>query len=186
VNGAPMTKHEQIEAIDLIVRNVDQRAKQIEQRWGIGRLPLLVPLEWAERFRLQQRKFSGAVWEYNLAEVKNHGDAMLRAYAKLDELATAAHGEPAKPEQWEFTVGADEELIILVRDIKDTGRVDTGGRQCQVWSLDEIASVIRNHPLIAAAKEQFPGAIVESVRPAKAARDKLNDDLSQIPFTLAG
>jgi len=185
MKGAPPAKHEALEQIDTIVRAVDQRGRDMDNRWGLGRLPAMVDPAIGEKFRVQRRKFSAAVLDLNLEQSQIQGDGMLRAYAKLDELATAKHGEPVKPEQWEFTVGVDEELIILVRDIKDTGRVDTGGRQCQVWSLDEIASVIRNHPLIAAAKEQFPGAIVESVRPAKAARDKLNDALTDVPFALA-
>lgn len=182
MKGAPPTAHEALEKIDAIVRTVDQRGREMDERWGLGRLPTLVPLEWAERFRNQHRKFSGAIWEYDFTQAQTHGEAMLRAYAKLDELATAIHGEPTKLEQWEFTITDGEDLIILVRDIKDVGRVDTGGRQCQVWSLDEIASVIRNHPALAKAKDVFPGAVVESVRPAKASRDKLNDELTQAPF----
>jgi len=180
--GAPMTAHQELEQMDVIVRAVDRRGREMDQRWGIGRLTTIVPPELGEKFRVQRRKFSAATLDLNLEDVRKHGDAMLRAYAKLDELATATHGEPGQPEHWEFTVGVDEELIILVRDIADAGRVDLGGRQGQIWSLDEIASVIRNHPLIAAAKESFPGAVVETVRPPKVVRSKLNDELSDVPF----
>lgn len=186
MKGAPPTKNEALEQIDVIVRAVDQRGRDMDNRWGLGRLPALVAPEIGEKFRVQRRKFSAATLDLNLEQVRVQGDGMLRAYAKLDELATAAHGEPSRPEQWEFTITDAEDLIILVRDIKDVGRVDTGGRQCQVWSLDEIASVIRNHPLLAAAKDSFPGAMVESVRPAKRVRDKLDDDLSEVPFLTSG
>lgn len=176
------TNHVSLNQIDAIIRTVDAAGRRAEQRWGIGCLPMLVSMEDGDRFRRQQFKFSSACWEYDLQAVRGHGEAMLRAYAKLDELATAAHGEPSAPEQWEFTITDTEDLIILVRDIKDAGRLNTGGRQCQVWSLDEIASVIRNHPMIAAAKENFPGSVVESVRPAKRVRDKLDDALTETPF----
>ena len=56
------------------------------------------------------------------------------------------------------------------------------GRQAQVWALDEIANVIRCHPILAAAKNAFPDAQVVSVRPSRAALDQLNDELSDIPF----
>jgi len=186
MNGAPPLPHETLEQIDVIVRAVDRKGRQMDERWGTGRLPTLVDPLWGERFRVQRRKFSAATLDMDREQVSVHGDAMLRAYAKLDELATAAHGEPGKPEQWEFTITGSDDLIILVRDIADAGRVDTGGRLCQVWSLDEIASVIRNHPLVAAAKQSFPGCVVESVRPEKKVRDKLNDALGDVPFVLAG
>lgn len=47
--------------------------------------------------------------------------------------------------------------------LRDTGRLQRHGRKAQVWALDEIASVIRCHPILAAAKDAFPGAQVVSV-----------------------
>ena len=178
--GAPPTAHESLAKIDTVVRAVDQKGREMDQRWGIGRLTAIVPIEWAERFRNQRGKFSAAVWEYNPDDVTKHGEAMLRAYAKLDELAVASGASTAPPEQWEFMMG--DEMVVLVRDLADAGRVDLQGRKAQVWSLDEIANVIQAHPVIAAAKDAFPGATVESVRPAKVARDRLDDDLASLPF----
>lgn len=180
MKGAPPTQAEALAQVHLIVKLVDQRGRDMDQKWGIGRLPLLVPIEVAERFRVQQRKFSGAVWEYDPADAQKHGDAMLRAYAKLDELAVASGATPNPPEQWEFETAGG--LIVLVRDIKDTGRVELNGRQAQVWSLDEIASVIAAHPALAAAKAAFPGATIESVRPAKELRDDIASLSDEIPW----
>ena len=178
--GAPLTAHERLEQIDVIVRAVDRRGREMDERWGVGRLPTLVPHEIGEKFRVQRRKFSAALMDYDLDETRKHGDAMIRAYAKLNELATAAHGEPGAPEQWEFTV--DGQLIVLVRDLAHSTQDRLQGRQGQVWSLDEIASVLRLYPALAAAKSAFPGAIIESVRPPTPALSQLNDDLAEVPF----
>lgn len=178
--GAPMTEHEKLEAVDLIVRAVDQRGREVDRRWGTGRLTALVPVEWAERFRSQQRKFSASVWERDVEAARKHGDAMLRAFAKLEEIAVAAGASDAPPEQWEMDTPGG--LIVVVRDLADVGRVDLGGRAAQVWSLEEIANVIAAHPLIVAAKREFPGAVVESVRPEKKLRDNLDDELMMVPF----
>lgn len=180
MKGAPPTQAEALSQINQIVRLVDERGRQMDHRWGIGRLPLLVPIEVAERFRVQHRKFSGAVWEYDPAEVQKHGEAMLRAYNKLDELAVASGASLAPPEQWEFET--PDGLVVLVRDIKDTGRVELNGRTAQVWSLDEIANVIAAHPMLAAAKAAFPGATVEQVRPAKELRDDLASLSDEVPW----
>lgn len=172
----PPDKHERLNQIDVVVKAVDRRAREIEERWGLGRLPSLVPHELAERFRVQQRKFSTAVWAYDPEEVRKHGDAMLRAYAKLEETAVAAGAQPGPPEQWEFET--DDGLVVLVRDMADTGRAQLHGRKGQVWSLDEIVSIVRAHPVLVAAKQAFPGSTVESIRPPLEVRDF--DD--QIPF----
>ena len=42
--------------------------------------------------------------------------------------------------------------------------------------------MIRCHPILAAAKNAFPGAQVVSVRPSKTTLAELDDELSDIPF----
>ncbi len=180
MKGAPPTRHAVIEQMQVIIHRVDQRGRELDQRWGIGRLPMLVPIEWAERFHAQHKLFNTAVWEFELPLVRQHGEAMLRAYDMLDQLACEAKGEPLPVDQWEFET--PDGLVVLVRDIRDTGRVILGGRQAQIWSLDEIANVIRVHPVLAAAKLAFPGAVVESVRPSRTTLEELNDELFEVPF----
>lgn len=180
MKGAPPTRHAQISDMQVIIKCVDQRGREMDQRWGFGRLPMLVPIEWAERFHTQHKLFNAAVWEFDLPLVRQHGEAMLRAYDKLDELACAAKGEPLPVHQWEFET--PEGLVILVQDLRDTGRAQRHGREAQVWALDEIANVIRCHPILAAAKTSFPGAQVVSVRPSKTTLQELDDELSDIPF----
>ena len=180
MKGAPPTRHAQISDMQVIIKCVDQRGRDMDERWGIGRLPMLVPIEWAERFHAQHKLFNTAVWEFDLRLVRQHGEAMLRAYEKLDELAREGKGEPLPVEQWEFET--EQGLVILVRDLRDTGRAQRHGREAQVWALDEVANVIRCHPILAAAKDAFPGAQVVSVRPNKTTLAELDDELSDIPF----
>lgn len=180
MKGAPPTRHEQVAAMQVIIKCVDQRGREMDDRWGIGRLPMLVPIEWAERFHTQHKLFNAAVWEFDFPLVRHHGEAMLRAYDKLDGLARSAKGEPLPVDQWEFET--PDGLVILVRDLRDTGRAQRHGRQAQVWALDEIANVIRCHPMLASAKDAFPGAQVMSVRPNKTTLKELDDELLGIPF----
>lgn len=168
------------DAISEIIDAVDRKARELEFKWGIGRLPNIVPLEWSQRFHSQRRKFSEALIDWNVAEATKHGQAMERAYAKLDELASASGASHGPAEQWEFML--DGQLVILVQDRARMGQADRQGRAAQVWSLDEIASVIRNHPILAAAKEAFQGAEVVSIRPPAAVRQQLDDDLEGLPF----
>lgn len=178
--GAPPTKSDDMDTIQAILDVVEQRAREMDERWGLGRLPTLVPIEWATRFASQKRKFSDAVWAWKAADAETHGQAMLRAYAKLDEIATAAGHQPGPPEQWELEI--PDGLVILVRDRQRMNQVQTGGRRCQVWSLDEIAEVVRKHPEIVCAKEEFPGAELVNIRPARDIQAQLNDSLEGLPI----
>lgn len=179
--GAPPTKHEKLLACETVVKALDRQAREIEQRWGIGRLPMLAGIEWAERFRSQQQKFSRALWEWDVDEVRKHGEAMQRAYAKLESLALEAGYQPMPPEQWEFQL-PDGSVVILVRDKARICQADTGGRQVSVWSVDEIVSILTNYPALSKMKEAFPGAEIVSIGVEKFASDALNDELGEVPF----
>lgn len=168
------------DAINAVMESVDRKGRGMDEKWGIGRLPTLVPAEVAAKFANQSRKFSTALAAWDYPETLKHGSAMERAYDALDALAVASGAERGPPETWEFDT--PEGLVILVRDIKRTNQVDTKGRRAQVWSIDEIANVIRNHPILAAAKEAFPGAVVESIRPAQKFKHDLEDSLEGLPF----
>jgi hypothetical protein len=171
--GAPMSEMEKHDALFSIALATDRKGRDMDEKWGVNRLQTLVPAEWAEKFKRQARNFSLALESKDLDETRKHGASLERAYAKLDEMASAAGYVPGPAEQWEFETV--EGLVILVKDSSRTGQVERNGRACQVWSLDEIASVIRNHPEIVKAKLAFPGAVLESMRPGKVALDA--DDL---------
>lgn len=169
----------EMDAINEISNAVDARGRELDEKWGIGRLPSLVPVEWADKFASQARKFTLALQDWNYPEVLKHGQAMERAYAKLDELATVSGAKPGPPEQWEFET--PDGLVILVKDLRRTNQVERHGRKAQVWSLDEIANVIRAHPEIVATKTVFPGAEIVSIRPVRDHQlEKEADD--EIPF----
>jgi len=177
----PPLRHEEVEQCTVIIQAVDRKAREIERKWGIGRLHNLVPVEWAERFASQRKKFSMACFTLEPAEVRLHGTAMERAYDKLEEVAVASGHMPSPPAHWEFELD-EGQLVILVRDRAEMAQIDLKGRAAQIWSLDEIANVVRKFPMISAAKDNFPGAEVVSIRPERAAKDALDDKLSDIPF----
>lgn len=181
-NAPPPLRHVIAAQCSVIIEAVDRKAREIERRWGIGRLPYLVPVEWSERFSSQKLKFSRACFEMELEDVRTHGAAMERAFDKLEEIAIANGHTPDHGQQWEFEIDPGQ-LVILVRDRAEMAQVDTKGRTAQIWSLDEIVEVIRKFPVLSAAKNAFPGAELQSIRPdpeATAAINTILDD--EIPF----
>lgn len=189
MSSPPPTKHELVSSVTAIVLTVDERARDCNKKWGTNRLPHLVPLDWLERFRSQKRKWETACFECSgsplpadLETVRKHGEAMLRAFDKLEDLAVEAGHLPTPPQQWEFEL-KDGTPVILVRDRAEIGQVDAKGRAAQIWSLEEVANIIEKFPLIARAKDMFPGAEVVQMRTSPIVVDELNDSLEGLPFS---
>lgn len=178
--GAPPTRLERMDQITIVADAVRERENLAERRWGIGRLPRLVPIDLATKFHTQARKFNASVWDGTAEEARRHGDAMMRAYDALEAAASSGGHSYAKPEVWEMEV--DGKLVLLIRDKAEIPCVNTQGRECQVWSLDEVASVIGAQEILIAAKAAFEGATIEGMRPAKKVKDKLDDSLADLPF----
>ena len=187
LQAPPPLKHETLSAMATIIATVDRHAREHNRRWGFNRLPHLVPIEWTERFVTQKGKWELALWECSgslnpadLERVRTHGEAMIRAYDKLASLAIEAGHDFASPQRWEFEL-EDGTPVILVRDRAELSQVDTGGRAAQVWSLDEIATILAKFPMMARAKECFPGAELIQMKTDPLVIGKLNDDLSDLP-----
>jgi hypothetical protein len=185
--GAPPTKRMIVGTMADIIATVDQHARALNRRWGFNRLPHIVPIEWTEKFKSQKRKWEMACYECTgspvpaeLERVRGHGQAMLRAYDKLEELARAGGHEPADPGEWQFEL-KDGTPVLLVRDRAEMGQVQHphGG---QVWALEEIAEIITRFPELVKAKELFPDAEVIQMRTGAAVHEALDTELSDIPF----
>lgn len=172
--------HGELLECEKVIQVVDRTARDLERKWGTGRLVTLVSVEWAAKFARQQHKFSSACFEWDVFEVRKHGEALERAYRKLDELAEEAGAEHGKLEQWEFQRD-DGSLVILVQDRARMPQVDTQGRRAEVWSIDEIKEIVSKYPMLVAAKQSFPGAEVVSINPAPAIERELNDSIDGLP-----
>lgn len=158
-----------------IVAGIDHLVAEMERRWGVGRLRLLVGDDLRAKFDRQVSKLGEALDAYDLAAVRVHGPAMVRAWQALDRAATDAGARPLEPVVWEVRL-ADGTVAAIVRSTAEAHAVALDGRQGQIWTLEEIARVIDRWPEIGRAKATFPGAIVTDIRDRRRAAD-LNDEL---------
>lgn len=165
-------------SIQAAIDGVDHLAVEMERKWGVGRLRLLVPVELREKFDRQQRKFGEAVNGYDVAEATKHGGAMERAWRALDAAAAQAGAQSLAPVVWEAAT-EDGRVIAIVRLVEEAHAVTHDGRYVEVWSLDEIVRVLKANPTIGKAKEVFPGARVvaayEKPEPDWTVGDSLED-----------
>ena len=162
----------------------DELAVQMEAKWGVGRLRLLVSDEWREKFDRQRRLYNEAIDRGSLEEVRHESKRMGAAWRKLDAEASASGKSPLAPEQWEIMNEGGLEVIIIVRDELDAINVARNNRACTVYSLAEVGRILAAYPEIANIKHAFPGAVVTAARRRTdpvdlAGRENYEDD---IPF----
>jgi len=141
----------------------DQTAAQMETKWGVGRLRLLVSLELREKFDRQRYLLNQAVWHGELEEVRTQSARMIKAYEFLNRTATEAGHQPLDPMVWE-TTSADGTVIAIVPDATHAHRALSDGRRVAVYSLDEIGRMLSDVNLLQAAKLVFPGATVTGIK----------------------
>jgi hypothetical protein len=152
------------------VDGADQTAAEMEVKWGVDRLRLLVDPNLRERFDRQRYLFNQAIWHGELEAVRREAGRMVTAWLALDQAATAAGKQPLAPHVWEVAVvdgddpGKAAFVAAIVQDDPTAHCVVREGRHTAVYTLEEIARLLAAYPDIAKAKEVFPGATVTAVR----------------------
>lgn len=149
-----------------LVQTVDLVTDAMEQKWGVGRLRMLVGDDLRERFDRQWAKWQDAYASRDLEAVRRHTEAMRRAWAALDAAAEAAGHEPLRPETWEARM-PDGAVLAIVRTIAEARAIGPDTVQRRVWTLDEIARVLHAWEglrWVDAAREAFPGSRVDALR----------------------
>ena len=183
----PPTKNMVANAMGDIITTVTQHANEMNRRWGFNRLPHIVSIELMQKFKAQKFKWEAACFDCagsclpaDIARVKAHGEAMIRAYAALEREALAAGKHPAPPGQWEFEL-PDGTPVVLVRTRDEMGNV-TREPKAQVWCLEEIGAIIKKFPELVLAKDAFPDAEIIRLAPGERERELVDDMLEDIPF----
>jgi len=156
------------------VDEVDALAIELEGKWGVDRLRLLVSTELRIKFDRQRYLFNQAIWHGELGDVVREAKRMAAAWRALDKAAEAA-GAPQRPvEVWELAL-PDNRVVAIVRKLEDARKVIADGRFVDVYTLDEIGNLIHGFPALAKIKQTFPGATVERVR------TRIGDPLDAVP-----
>ncbi len=170
-----MTESSDALAIKAVIDGVDHVAVEMENKWGVGRLRLLVDDDMRERFDRQAALFNEAVFANDVETVRRHGEGMRKAWQTLTKYASDCRFCRIDPFAWE--VNGPDGVIAVVRTNPEAYAVVREGRAVEVWTLDEVARVIAAHrDTIGEAKRVFPGAQVVDARVRPADWEK-GDDL---------
>ena len=148
--------------IKAILDGVDEIARQMERKWGVGRLRLMVSDVLRIKFDAQQAKLDAAIATDQETYIRAQAEGMRRAWLALDRAATDAGAEPLAPEVWECVLPATGEVVSIVRTEAEAHHV---ARETEVWTLAEIGVLIeRLGDEVRQVKRTFPGSAVVEVR----------------------
>jgi hypothetical protein len=175
------------------IDEADALAAEMEAKWGVGRLRLLVPTELREKFDRQRYLFNQAIWHGDLEAVKRESARMASAWRVLG--ASAAVGdEPISANVWEGTF-EDGTVVALVRTPAEARVVDNTreGRKMAVYTMQEVIALLEGSRLVNQVKVAFPGATVEKAiqvpsdplnafSDSRAELDKAWDEGDVLPF----
>jgi hypothetical protein len=162
---------------------LDDLASGLERKWGIDRLPRLMPLAWRSKFDALKAQLDRTIAAS--MDTTEAAAALAKAWRMMDTKATEQGSFPLPPAC--FSVKVDDHIIEIAQDqMHATALIwwaKNEGRTTAVWTLEEVATVLRLHGVAHAAKEVWPGALVSAMpaefRPGKR-KANLGDD--EIPF----
>lgn len=147
---------------------VDQIAHEMELKWGIGRLPLLVSDTTRASWLRGLAAWSDAIRDWEPTTLATVGAKMRAAWTFMDREATTLGKFPLAPDAME-TLLPDGRLVVIVRTVEDAHalvkRLAPDGRAALVMHAGEVARLIANATdLHTAILLQWPGAETRSAR----------------------
>lgn len=154
-----------------IIDGVDFIATQMERKWGIGRLRLIVDDTLRTKFDAQFEKFNAAIEAGQTDLISVQAEGMKRAWQALDKAADAAGQKPLSAEVWEVTLPGSGRIVAVVRTSEEAHLVATPDRE--TWTLSEISHLIEHAgTLVADIKRTFPGAEITAIHGKTNSPDK--------------
>lgn len=157
----------------------DEAARQMDRKWGVGRLPDLVSVDLAAKFGRAVAKMNGAIEAGNAADVAAYAAAAVRGLAALDAEATARGAAPADPRVVVHEHNGFRFGLLLDADAWPAAQEQHPG--LRLYTLNEVATALAaaTPAAVAEVKRLFPGAQITEIRPRTRMEELVEDE---IPF----
>ncbi len=166
----------------MTITQLDNIAAGMERRWGIDRLPALMPKVWSDRFTALQAALDAAI--ASAADTDAPAAALIKAWQAMDAKATAQGSFPVAPALEVKT--PDGRIIAIVPDA-EAGHAASllaqwERREVTVWDANAIIAALEGNAQIQAIHATFPGARV-TTPPAEMRQGKRRfESADEIPF----
>lgn len=162
---------------DMAVAPFDEKAREMEKKWGIDRLPGLVPVEMAERYGSALAKLNAAIAANSPEETAARAAVCIRGLDAMDRAATEAGAQPADPDVWEFDL--DGWRVGIYRDGREWQAAQEARPDLALFNLREVAvalQAMRDSAGLLEAAKRIPGAQVTAVRKHNPHTGEIVDD----------
>lgn len=183
LKGTAVTSEASYRKIQNYLTEYDRVVSELERRWGVERLPLLVGPELRDRFWSQMDKLNAAIASESPADVEAEVAVTLRGYAALEAKARELGAKEIEGVAWTAPM-QDGRVVAVVRDVHEVGVIKKDMPDAMVYSVQEVAAILaawtdqQKDDLVNKIKDTFPGAHVTSVKKTEL-EEELNDE---IPF----
>lgn len=144
------------------IQAVDILAHEMNKKWGVDRLRLLVGPDLQARFDTQRWKLNEAIEKGSNEQIQVESQRTMNAYRALDKAATEFGHAMLDPKMLE--IYQDGKVLCVVETHADASRVKNDGRAKVVLSLVEIVSLLEHYQAAVDVLAAFPGARVTSTR----------------------
>ena len=172
-----MFSDERRHEVSAAVNSVDEVARNLEQKWGIGKLERLAPPKLAVAFARATDNFNAACegddMEYLIAKCEN----LIAGWKKLEATAKDNGHKPTDVDVW-FAVAPPDQgdySFALVKHPADLASVSKEDAE-RAYSMDEVIRIINawETRMIKEVKEHFPQSQIINIEDFK--------DDKEIPF----
>jgi hypothetical protein len=158
------------------VNSVDAVARELEMKWGIGKLEELAPPNLAIKFEQARQNFSEACQLDDSDYLVQKANNLITGWRKLETTAIEAGHKPGSAEVWYGIApeDCDEYNFAIVKWPSDAAAIDRN-KYPIVYSLDEVCRIIKSfqQPLVEAAKTTFKDSKIIDIKTGGNLNDKL-------------
>lgn len=165
---------------DKAVAVMDRLAIQMDEKWGVDRLPELVSVETAQKYGSALAKLNAALEDGGPAEVAKRAQVCMRGLKAMNDEAEAAGQPKASADYWEYEL--DGFKFGILKDEAHWMTCKDARPDLRFFTMREIGVALRalkiDNPIFAEIKKHFPQAQIDSI--AERASEKSLDD--PLPF----
>tara|TARA_B100000927_G_scaffold73210_1_gene58311 strand:+ start:1031 stop:1624 length:594 start_codon:yes stop_codon:yes gene_type:complete len=164
-------EEEKAAVIRASLKSVDKVARDMEQRWGIGKLEQLANPALATRFEQARQNLNHALGQESISEVVAKAEDMIRGWRIIEKKVLEAGHKPECEKVWHM-VNDEGKKYAFVNDSSDHVYFD---KDITVISMEEVLRIIEAHykELYVDIKSSFPSAEITKITK----KDKLDDEL---------
>ncbi len=159
----------------------DEACRRMDLKWGVDRLPGLVPVEMAERYGKAVAALNEAIRKEDNEAVRQNAENCARGLAKLDAIAEASGASKSDPQTISFSDG-DQFAFVILKDERDWPALKAANPDLLFFTRGEVVNAMKawhsGQVALEHVRKSFPDAKISKIT----ARDWNEEVGDSIPY----